>query len=274
MRNATALFRFLAPMIAAGVLVGGCGQATPPQPYNPDVCAASTLTTPAPGPDAGPDAGPDPATMPPCSIHRNPASGREEVVLKDLGHTALLIGDSQSAPAVGWPRRALTAVGYHVYYCGAGGTGFVAANGKTGNYSDALDRGDWRLPYGSPALVVIQGGGNDATKGASDGEITANAERLIGMLRQRYPGATLAMIGTLALGADHGGGRRTEVDTLLGTVAAKRGIPFVSVGDWMTRYDLLQYASDRVHLDTEGHRKLGTILGTMLKDMRLQAEDR
>lgn len=266
MRNATALFRFLAPMIAVGVLVGGCGQTTPPQPYNPDVCAASTLTTPTPGPDPG--------ALPPCSVYRNPASGREEVVLDDPAHTALLIGDSQSAPAVGWPRQGLTATGYHVYFCGGGGTGFVAANTRTGNYIDALNRGDWRLPYGSPALVVIQGGGNDASQGASDGDITANAERLIGTLRQRYPGATLAMIGTLALGTDHGGGRRTEVDTLLGAVAAKQGIPFVSVGDWMTSYDLLHYASDRVHLDTEGHQKLGAILGTRLKDMHLQAGDR
>jgi acyl-CoA thioesterase-1 len=264
MRNAPALFRFLAPMIAAGVLLGGCGQTTPPQPSNPDVCAASTLATPTP----------DPATMPPCSIYRNPESGREEVVLEDVGHTALLIGDSQSAPAPGWPRQALTTLGYDVYYCGAGGTGFVAANAKTGNYIDALDRGDWRLPYGSPPLVVIQGGGNDASTGASDDQITANADRLISRLRQRYPGATLAMIGTLALGSDHGGGRRTEVDMLLGTVAAKQRIPFVSVGDWMTRYELLQYASDRVHLGTEGHRKLGAILATTLRDMDLQAEDR
>jgi acyl-CoA thioesterase-1 len=266
MRNAPALFRFLAPLVAAGVLLGGCGQAIPPQPFNPDVCGASTLTTPT--------RGPDPATLPPCSIYRNPASGREEVLVDDVGHTALLIGDSQSAPAVGWPRQALTALGYHVYYCGAGGTGFVAANGKTGNYIDALDRGDWRLPYGSPPLVIIQGGGNDARTGASDDQITANAERLISTLRQRYPGTALAMIGTLARGSDHGGGRRTEVDSLLGAVAAKHGVPFVSVGDWMTRHDLLPYASDRVHLDTEGHRKLGAILATTLRDLDLQPEER
>lgn len=264
MRNAPALFRFLVPIIAAGVLLGGCGQATPPQPYNADVCGGSKLTTPT--------AGPDPSTMPPCSIYSNPATGREEVVVNDIGHTALLIGDSQSAPAVSWPRLGLTALGYHVYFCGAGGTGFVAANTKTGNYITALERGDWRLPYGSPPLVIIQGGGNDAGKGASDEKITTNAERLIAALRQRYPDTTLVMIGTLARGADDGGGRRTEVDALLGTVAAKHGIGFVSAGDWMTKYDLLQFASDRVHLETEGHQKLGAILGTKLKDMGLQAK--
>ena len=60
-----------------------------------------------------------------------------------------------------------------------GGTGFVASNGKTGNYIDALQRGDWLLPYGSPPLVVIEGGGNDASRGATDQQISTNAERLI-----------------------------------------------------------------------------------------------
>ena len=51
-----------------------------------------------------------------------------------MRHTALLIGDSQSEPADGWPRLGLASVGYKVHFCGLGGTGYVAANGKTGNY--------------------------------------------------------------------------------------------------------------------------------------------
>ena len=46
--------------------------------------------------------------------------------------------------------------------------------------------------------------------------LSANAERLIASVRQRYPEARLAMVGTLARGAADGGGRRTEVDALLG----------------------------------------------------------
>ncbi|MFP3600118.1 SGNH/GDSL hydrolase family protein, partial [Chryseobacterium sp. SIMBA_029] len=79
-------------------------------------------------------------------------------------------------------------------------------NGKTANYIDALQRGDWVLPYGEPPLVVVEGGGNDATQHATDGQITANAERLLAALKQRYPDAALAMIGTLARGAGNGGG--------------------------------------------------------------------
>lgn len=266
MRNASALYRFVAPMIAVGIVMGGCGQTTE---YNPDVCPVTT--GPSPSSD-GARAATDPAKLPPCSIVANPASGREEVIVANIRQTALLIGDSQSEPAVGWPREALTAMGYDVFFCGAGGTGFVAGNNRTGNYPDALERGDWRLPYGSPPLVVIQGGGNDAAIGASDQQIADNADRLIAALKQRYPGTTLAMIGTLALGADQGGGRRTEVDALLGGVAAQHQIPFVSVGDWMSKYKLSKFAADGVHLSTEGHQELGTVLSEKFKQLGLHAE--
>lgn len=263
MRNASALFRFAAPLIAVGILLGGCGQSTQ---YNPDVCAVKTVPSHPAG--VGP-AEPDPAKLPPCSIITNPASGREEVVVANVRQTALLIGDSQSEPVMGWPREALTAMGYDVFFCGAAGTGFVASHNRTGNYLEALQRGDWRLPYGDPPLIVVQGGGNDAAVGAGDQQITDNADRLIAALKERYPGATLVMVGTLALGADHGGGRRTEVDTLLGRVAAQHNIPFVSVGDWMTKYDLLKFAADGVHLSTEGHQELGAVLAAKFKELGL-----
>ncbi len=98
-----------------------------------------------------------------------------------------------AGPGWAWQR-----LGYKVYFCGRGGTGFVAANGATGNYIDALQRGDWKLPYGTPPLVVIQGGGNDAGRGASDAQIVANADRLIETLARRYPARRWSMIGTLA----------------------------------------------------------------------------
>lgn len=102
---------------------------------------------------------------------RNAGNGRLEAVLPDIGRTVLLIGDSQSEPADGWPRLGLAAAGYDVYFCGRGGTGYVAANGATGNYVDALQRGDWQLPSGTPALIVVEGGGNDAAGGASNAQI-------------------------------------------------------------------------------------------------------
>lgn len=285
MRNAPALFRLAAPMIAVGILVGGCGQQPPTRTSDggaPPVSGLYGQGAPAPagGPGEPVAAGAKgseklsqpaaPGSLPAGTVYRNPANGRNEVVVEDIARTAVLIGDSQSEPAFSWPRTALADLGYKVHFCGLGGTGFVASNGKTGNYIDALQRGDWLLPYGSPPLVVIEGGGNDASRGATDQQISTNAERLIASVRQRYPEAQLAMVGTLARGTADGGGRRTEVDALLGSVAARHAIPFVSVGDWLTRYRLTRSMADGVHMNPEGHAALGTLLASRLDDLGLR----
>lgn len=289
MRNATALFRWAAPMIAVGILVGGCGQLPITRTADGGVPPAVGLhgqAVPAPAgapgePMAAGAAGSGslplaaaPETMPAGTVIRNPANGRKEVVVQDIARTAVLIGDSQSEPHDSWPRRALAGLGYDVHFCGRGGTGFVASNGRTGNYIDALQRGDWLLPYGAPPLVVIEGGGNDASRGATDQQITANAERLIASVRQRYPGARLAMVGTLARGAANGGGRRTEVDALLGRVAARHAIAFVSVGDWLTRYNLSGFMADGVHMGSGGHAALGSLLGRRLDELGFRSAAR
>ena len=262
MRKASALSRFVASGIAAGVLLGGCGQP-------PAAPTASTVHAPASGRYVA--RGTDPASLPAGTIYRNPASGRDEVVVPDISRTALLIGDSQSEPADGWPRLGLAAIGYKVHFCGLGGTGFVAANGKTGNYIDALQRGDWLLPYGTPPLIVIQGGGNDAGKGATDAQIVANADRLIAALNERYPGVRKVLIGTLGRGANYGGGRRSQVDALLGTVAARHGLQFVGVGDWLTKYQLTKDLADAVHMNAAGRRKLGALLEGRLRGLGITA---
>lgn len=285
MRSTSALSRLVAPMIAVGILVAGCGQTPPTRTADDGATHMGGLygqTVPAPGGVPGEpmaagsksnrkltQATPD--SMPAGSIYRNPANGRNEVVVQDIARTAVLIGDSQSEPSRSWPRTALASLGYQVHFCGRGGTGFVSSNGATGNYIDALQRGDWLLPYGSPPLVVIEGGGNDAARGATDQQISANAERLIASVRQRYPGARLAMVGTLARGAAHGGGRRTEVDALLGTVAARHSIPFVGVGDWLTRHNLTRLMADGVHMGPEGHAALGVLLARRLDDFGFRA---
>lgn len=271
----------MSPLIAAGVFLSGCSATAGPGTAG-DVTPLAVSPQGA-APVAGPGeavaagaavvgdvaAGADPAALPAGALYRNPANGRDEVIVDDISRTALLIGDSQSEPGGSWPRRALAGLGYDVFFCGKGGTGFVASNGTTGNYVDALQRGDWHLPFGHLPLVVIEGGGNDANQGAGDEKIRANAQRLITTLRQRYPGARFAMVGTLARGADHGGGRRSEVDALLGAVAAEQGIPFISAGDWLTRYDLEVHLADAVHMNDDGHRALGALLLDRLSSLGL-----
>lgn len=265
MRQASALARFVASGIAAGVLLSGCGRPT----ETPALSRAEAQAL-APGKyGAHPS---NPADLPAGAVYHNPANGRDEVAVPDIGSTALLIGDSQSEPSDGWPRLGLSAVGYKVHFCGLGGTGFATANGKTGSYIDALLEGDWKLPYGSPPLIVLQGGGNDAARGASDGQITESADRLIAVLRARYPDAKMVMIGTLARGAHDGGGRRNQVDALLGSVAARNGMPFVGVGDWLTRYGLTKDLADAVHMNAAGRKSLGALLEGRLRELRLELE--
>lgn len=291
MRNASAPSCFVATMIALGVVLGGCGQATSSTPASGaginaapfNAGKAATGSAAANGAGVPVAAGPaantrigsdvDPAALPGGAVYRNPANGRSEVIVKDTGNLAVLIGDSQSEPTYGWTRQGLAAAGYKVFFCGRGGTGYVASNGKTGNYIDALQHGDWKLPYGTPSLVVIEGGGNDAGRGASDAQIAANADRLITSIEQRYPAARVLMVGTLARGARYGGGRRSEVDTLLGTVAARHGLPFVSAGDWLTRYNLTGSMADGVHLNRQGHAALGAVFGQRLESMGFDYAD-
>ena len=299
MRNASALSRFVAMMIATGVVLGGCGQTS----YSPAPDAGSSEAPPTRSSEAGAVGMPltgggagaavgagvpvaagsaaktrigstiDPAALPSGSTYRNPANGRNEIIVKDTSNVAVLIGDSQSEPSYGWPRQGLAAAGYKVFFCGRGGTGFVASNGRTGNYIDALQRGDWKLPYGTPPLVVIEGGGNDAARGASDAQIVSNAERLIASIQQRYPAARMLMVGTLARGAHYGGGRRSEVDALLGTGGGPARAAVRQRGRLAHPVQPDGLDGGRVHLNRQGHAALGAVFGQRLQSLGFDYAD-
>lgn len=299
MHNAVAKSRLVAPALALALLATGCAQQAPHPPLpSADSKAASVVGgavaggSVAGGPVAAAPAGSaqqqsggirsarvSGSDSAPEDTYLNPASGRLETLDPDISSTAVLIGDSQGDGAAGvpgtltWTRTGLAALGYKVDFCGRGGTGFVASNGKVGNYVDALEVGDWKIPYGTPPLVVIEGGGNDAARGATDAQIVANADRLLKALRQSYPTSHFVMIGTLAKGSANGGGRRSQVDALLGNFASSRKIPFVSAGDWLTRYNLTNELADGVHLKLSGHQKLAPILTAELDKLGLSAAD-
>ncbi|MHA7180359.1 SGNH/GDSL hydrolase family protein [Arthrobacter sp. MDB2-24] len=211
-----------------------------------------------------------PAQLPAGSLARNPGTGRPEVVVPDIRRTAVLIGDSQAGGVDTWPQIALRNLGYSVKFEGAGGTGFAAANGAgDANYYDSLTRGNWVLPHGDPALVVVQGGGNDAARGVSDDDILASANALVLELGRTYPSSRMVMIGTLSRSARDGGGRRYEVDALLADLADKRAIPFVSAGDWLTTHQLKAFLADDVHLGSAGHQRAARVLEQELRALKL-----
>ncbi len=208
-----------------------------------------------------------PDQLPLGSIYFNPADGRREVVLGSLAKTAVLIGDSQSEPADSWVRRGLEQAGYAVYFAGRGGTGYTVSNlaVRVHDYVTALRLGDWLLPYGDPALVVVQGGGNDATQRSTDAAIAHGESSLLAELARTYPSAKKLVVGTLAKSTADGGGRRSEVDALVGRTTAELGVPFIACGDWISRYDLASQLADGVHLKPAGKARLAPVLAEAIK---------
>lgn len=213
----------------------------------------------APGVGAG-------AAAPGGATVSNDATGRPELVVADPAGTALLIGDSQADGALGvpgsatWPQLALAAAGYTVAFRGRGGIGYTADNGPYLDYVQALQTGQWLLPHGDVGLVVIEGGGNDARVLAGDAAIRASVTALVAELRRSYPRSPLVVIGTLARSADDDGGRRHDVDALIGETAGTLGVPFIPAGDWLTDHGLADRLSDGVHLDAAGHRQAARVL--------------
>ncbi len=232
--------------------------------------AASARPEPAASAQPGATAAAPPA---PCV---DPLGKRQGLELPDPDRTALLIGDSQSGGAAGvpadrtWTQAGLRGAGYDVRFVGAGGIGFVATNrGGATNYPTALAQGHWVMPCSDPALIVVQGGGNDAAQGATDAQITGGAGAVVDSLSRAYPSSTIVLIGTLARAAADGGGRRTAVDGVLGAYAAHHRLAFISPGDWLTRYQAGTQLADRVHLTQAGHDRLAAVLGVQLESLRL-----
>jgi acyl-CoA thioesterase-1 len=75
------------------------------------------------------------------------------------------------------------------------------------------------------------------------------------------------MVGTLAKAAADGGGRRTRVDTLLRRTADGLGVPFISCGDWISRYHLKNQLADGVHLKPAGRARLAPVLTAALRKL-------
>lgn len=283
------------PAALAGVAAQGPGTPAPsPQPSAASAQSAAQPSVQSPATAAVMDpraatSRPSPPTrqdefvtvwdLPPGSLVLNPASGRQEVLDPEVARSAVLFGDSQSAGGQGvatgdtWVARGLAAQGYTVRFVGAGGIGFTARTAQSGNYVDSLVSGQIKLPYGNPALVVVQGGGNDAGTGASDAAILANAERLLRELKASYPTSKYLFIGTLARGTPESA-RRTAVDALVGGFAQRNGASFIGAGDWLTRYGVANKMADGVHMNAAGHQDLGRVLATQLERRGLRAPAR
>lgn len=272
----------------AVVVVGTVAAPVAPAPRVAVAAPVDTVEVPVPGlPERNPDPeggravglgdSGDPSTvwdLPAGSQVLNPVSGRQEIIDPSVAVSAVLIGDSQSAGAAGidgaatWVQTGLAARGYKVDFKGAAGTGYVAHTPFASNYADAVGSSRVLLPHGNAALVVVQGGGNDAAQGASDAQILANAQRLLTELKASYPRSAFLLVGTLTW--DHNGAdRRVQTNELMAGFAHRNGINFISPEGWISQYGLGNKMADGVHMNASGHHALSTVFAGRLAELHL-----
>lgn len=113
--------------------------------------------------------------------------------------TVLLIGTSLTAglgldPAEAWPtlvQRKIDSAGYRFRVDNAG------VSGETS--SDARHRVDWLVSAGTPAVVVVETGANDALRGQSTDSVRANLDAILTRLDSLRPPPVLVVAGMEAL---------------------------------------------------------------------------
>ena len=180
-----------------------------------------------------------------CEQFRADSAARAEHVT-GRGDRVVVIGDSWSAglglatPARSWPVRLVG----RVHVAGFSGSGFSAEASPCGAVSFA-DRAPAAVDGAD--LVVVEGGLNDYDR--TDREIRAGFRRLVRVLRA----ADVPRV--VVVGPASAPSRATtvpHVDALLGRLAAKRGIDYISTADLD-----LAYLDDRLHLTAGGHREFG-----------------
>jgi len=113
--------------------------------------------------------------------------------------TLLLLGTSLTAgygldPADAWSTRLQekldsSGLAFHVINAGV--------SGETS--SDALHRIDWLLSQGTPAVIVVETGANDALRGQSLDSIAANVNAIVARLDSLRPRPAIVVAGMEAL---------------------------------------------------------------------------
>ena len=151
-------------------------------------------------------------------------------------------------------------LGYQPTVRGAGGTGFVAANPEYDLPPYLAQIQDGALDVKNPRLVVIQGGSNDV--GMSTTAVRANARKILGIARQKYPQARLALVGPM----DTYGGYADSVPirNALRSVARRMHVPFIDAMKWTQGHDEW-LCDDYVHPTYAGHVELGAKLAAALR---------
>jgi hypothetical protein len=221
--------------------------------------AAPPVTPP---PATTPPVSPPPTTTPPTTTPTTPPPTTPPVYpftdVKATATSVVLYGDSQ-LDGDSWSEQGARTMGFtdqsaHLAFGGMGYSTFSSWSGGTG--WTAVQQGLVRFPGGTPGLVLVSMGGNDATTWKPDSQIIADSSALWAKLKLMYPQSRIVVNGVMSR-SDATHERRRYVDALLAANAAKQGVTFISVAGLASTANALYL--DNVHLSQAGHNAVAPL---------------
>jgi hypothetical protein len=221
--------------------------ATKPAPTKPPVVTAPVVTKP---PVVTPPVEP---TKPVYPFTSDTATAKSVVLYGD----SQLDGDSwgeQGARAMGFTDQAAELA--------FGGLGYSIKNGWAGGTAwTAVEHGLVPFPGGTPGLVMVTLGGNDASLGTTDAQVIADSSALWAKLKLMYPNSKIVVNGVMSR-SDAGHERRRHIDAVLEANAKKQGITFISVAGLASKANA-KYRDD-VHLTQAGQNAVAKLYTPLL----------
>ncbi|WP_307082030.1 SGNH/GDSL hydrolase family protein [Arthrobacter agilis] len=172
--------------------------------------------------------------------------------------SVVLYGDSQ-LDGDSWSEQGARAMGFtdqaaHLAYGGMGYSTFSSWSGGTG--WTAVEQGLLPFPGGTPGLVLVSMGGNDATTLKSDAQVIADSSALWAKLKLMYPQSRIVINGVMSR-SDPSHDRRRHIDAVLAANAARQGVTFISVAGLASDANA-QYL-DSVHMSQAGHNAVAPL---------------
>lgn len=235
---------FIAAALALMLVLAGIVLFTPhatPTAYTPKPRPAATAATDAPATPA--------------------------LSLPGAGATVLFFGDSWTAgysadPESGYAWLSANANGWTPDVHGHSGSGYVYG-GPTGVlFQEAFDA----LPASAPALVILQGGINDA---GQPGDVKATAQAMFESAKAKYPDAQIVVLGPGTADWPIWEPLK-QTDSALAEAARASGLPYISPiqAGWFTaeNYETIIDQQTR-HPGAEGHAYLAGRLGEALNTL-------
>jgi len=179
---------------------------------------------------------------------------------------AVAIGDSIAfgkgvTPAEAWPALVSAAHGWRLTDLAVSGSGFVKAGWNGTTYRQQVDAA-LRL---HPQVILLAATRNDREQDPA--AVTANADRMLRELRERFPHATIVGV-TGIWGSDQPPATMTRVDGIVGDAVRDVDGTWLDIGfPLVGRPELLQ--KDGIHPNAAGQKVVAQTIESKLRPLNL-----